>query len=39
MMLTVSVKNSAPSTAPTNEPRPPVSAAPPRTAAAMLVSV
>ena len=39
MMLTVSVKNSAPNSAPTNEPRPPVSAAPPSTAAAMLVSV
>ena len=33
------VKNSAPNSAPKNEPRPPVSAAPPSTAAAMLVSV
>ena len=39
MTLTVSVKNRAPNSVPRNEPRPPVSAAPPSTAAAMLVSV
>ena len=38
MMLTISVKKIAPSSAPEKDPRPPESAAPPSTAAAMLVS-
>ena len=35
----ITFRNSAPTTAPTNEPRPPSRLAPPSTAAAMLVSV
>ena len=38
-MLMITFRNSAPTTAPMNEPRPPSRLAPPSTAAAMLVSV
>ena len=38
-MLMITLRNSAPTTAPTNDPRPPSRLAPPSTAAAMLVSV
>ncbi len=38
MTLIIRVKNKAPAMAPMKDPRPPVSAAPPRTAAAMLAS-
>ena len=38
-MLMITLRNSAPTTAPMNEPRPPSRLAPPSTAAAMLVSV
>ncbi len=38
-MLMITFRKSAPTTAPTNDPRPPSRLAPPSTAAAMLVSV